>query len=187
MSDSNSLSSIEAFLLNQILDKSNSIKAMPSTQGKYPYFQLKESAKSPVNGVMGEAPSTAFKKVLQPTVVATRIPKDPGASKTKILLLIAAFINTDITKNGLLKEDDFSFYYNFSLNASGEPQLDIYITFNDEIKGDSYNYYAFEVGFESDSEILSQWQLDGVVTTQVFLYDKDPRTSRGTVTTVQGG
>lgn len=171
-------------LINQILSKASEITYNSSGNEPeyYPYRKLLDTVSGPKNKSVKSVSTGIFTKIIQPTVLACKSSGGQDES-TKMTVLIAAFINTE----KVLQNSDFSFYYDFSLSMLGEPQLNIYITFNDEIQGEEYNCYSFELGFESDPKILSQWQLDGVGTIQVFLYDKDPKTSRGTVTTVQSG
>lgn len=84
---------------------------------------------------------------------------------------------------------DFNLYYNYTLDADGLPQIAIYICYHkEEINATAYEYNTFEIyvykGAITDAN-NKEVELSEIQTVQVFLINTDPRTSRGTTTTVQ--
>ena len=178
-----SLSSSQASLLNQMLKRLDTIAIEPFTKEEpstFPYCKLLKESSSPLNGIVENLPKDILNSVIQPTVISYN--KSIGTN-TQIVVIATAFINTSTSLNS----NNFVVNYDFSLNVNGIPQLNIYISFDKNIEGEDYDYYAFEIGLDSDSMFTDQMQLNGVETVQVYLYDTDPKTSRGTVTTVQSG
>lgn len=79
----------------------------------------------------------------------------------------------------------FAVYQLYCISDIGEPQMQFFITSN-YTNGKTDNYYSVQLDFELTDESL---KADGVSITditsvQTFLWNVDPRTSRGTVTTV---
>lgn len=74
-----------------------------------------------------------------------------------------------------------------TLNSDGLPQLNIFIFYNDtDVTESTKQFYwenIFEINFPINS--ISGLALENIETVQVFLTNGDPRTSRGTVTTVK--
>lgn len=105
----------------------------------------------------------------------------------KLKVYAVCFINKEYE----LTYNEFTFYYDFSLNNSGEHQLNIFITFNEEErKTTDYKYYSFEFDFEKGAVHCangSEVPMEKIKTVQFFLINTDPETSRGTETTVQSG
>lgn len=88
-----------------------------------------------------------------------------------------------------VKNKDFHLKYNVSLNAIGKYALNVYIIFDKKEKdGMHYDFYSFDVRFLKKSIILEDQKyvkLSDIDTVEVFLVNLDPKTSRGTITTVQ--
>ncbi|MBC8754655.1 hypothetical protein H2O64_08210 [Kordia sp. YSTF-M3] len=100
---------------------------------------------------------------------------------------ICAVVFLGRSKN--VKNKDFTLKYNVCLNCIGKYQLNIYIIFNTpEKSGVKYDFYSFDIRFLKKSiklQELNNLPLSQVNTVEVFIINKDPKTSRGTVTTVQ--
>ncbi|WP_430409949.1 hypothetical protein [Kordia sp.] len=89
----------------------------------------------------------------------------------------------------------FNVSYQLVLNASGNYQINIYISFNrlnySSEESTPFEHYEFDIIFKENSISLisnsdvSSLDLKNVETVKVFLIRTNPKTSRGTVTTVQ--
>ncbi|TCI84442.1 hypothetical protein [Tenacibaculum sp. M341] len=121
--------------------------------------------------------------VLAPTVLT--FIKDNGKDKN-IFIQGVAFVNSDYG----VKKDQFEFYYNFTYKSSGEYQLNIYMTFihSDKNNEQGFRYYPFLMEFYegavkcSEEEVVS---LEKIKTVELFVVNRNPEASRGTVTTVK--
>ncbi|AXG71957.1 hypothetical protein KORDIASMS9_04215 [Kordia sp. SMS9] len=77
-------------------------------------------------------------------------------------------------------------------NTNSVPQfykILIYLCYNQNINPTStkFNLYAFDINFSTDAipdQSGNFYPLESIKTVEVFVLDKDPKTSRGTVTTV---
>jgi hypothetical protein len=106
-----------------------------------------------------------------------------------------------ISKEYKIKVLDFHLNYNYSFNEQGEPQLNIYIYFTKHITETEieygYDYCTFKItldkeGIGSSNQHEDPIEVkdtmvpqDDIQTVQAYVVNTDPRTSRGTVTTVQ--
>ena len=111
-------------------------------------------------------------------------------NNSQLKILMAAVVRT----SKKLTSGDFSFYYHFTYNSSGNYQLNFYITFDKSNKAvsdvNSYASFPFEVTLTEGSIKSANGAsvpLDSIKTVQVFLINEDPETTRGTETTVQPG
>ncbi len=154
-----------------------------SPKGTFMYYMpKKEPEKLPTFG-FDNIPSN----ILSPPVSHVYLLDDNTYRHKHIRINAVVFIAV----NKAVKNKDFILKYNISFNTVGKHQLNVYITFNKKEKeGKEYNFYSFDIRFLEasivleDSRILS---LSKINTVQVFLINKDPKGSRGTVTTVQSG
>ena len=126
---------------------------------------------------------------LLPTVVKAYFNKDVENPNDQSLSVFGvAFINE---KFGRLRERDFEVFYNFGLDFSGDYQMNIYITFtHTEELASEYNYYPFEVNFNEGAVCCAAGNpvpLEKITMVRTYLINRDPETSRGTVTSVQSG
>lgn len=121
--------------------------------------------------------------VLAPTVLTYL--RGEGKEKN-IFIQGVAFVNSDYG----VKKDQFEFYYNFTYKSSGEYQLNIYMTFihSDKNNEQGFRYYPFLMEFcdgaikSGDGETVP---IDKIKTVELFVINRNPETSRGTVTTVK--
>lgn len=185
------LNSVQARAVTEIVEKTTLIGLVNKediTADKippfYPYYSALDSISSPLNYLKAEIADKMggeFEALIPPTVLANK--KNDGDS-TVITLLIIGFINTNPVGD---IDESFKFRYDFSLDRVGNPQLNCYISFEKSIGGEDYTVYPFEVGLKSNSLDHQNVDLSIIETVKVFLFDKDPKTSRGTETTVQSG
>jgi hypothetical protein len=108
--------------------------------------------------------------------------------------VVSAILENEVLKVGLLltaktskslhETEGFQMNYQLTLNDYGLPQLNIYVLYS-ETNSEEMPYWdnSFQINF--DSNITPEINLGELTTIQVFLQDEDPRTSRGTVTTVK--
>ena len=87
-------------------------------------------------------------------------------------------------QNGL-ELDTLKFNYQLIINTLGLPQLNIYVCYSENDLGIKPKYWdnCFQINFSE--HITPKVNLSEIATIEVFLIDEDPRTSRGTVTTVK--
>lgn len=79
---------------------------------------------------------------------------------------------------------NFNIYLQYCVSESGLPQPQVYIAADFEILPSS-SYRSIKIVFNiTDADLPSYVLLKEIKTLQVFLWDVDPRTSRGTITTV---
>ncbi|MBC8754640.1 hypothetical protein H2O64_08135 [Kordia sp. YSTF-M3] len=99
-------------------------------------------------------------------------------------VLIVGLLLTAKTSKALHEMEDFQMNYQLTLNDYGLPQLNIYVLYS-ETNSEENPYWdnSFQITF--DRNITPEINLEELTTIQVFLQDEDPRTSRGTVTTVK--
>lgn len=124
------------------------------------------------------------KNLIAPITQASLI-EEPITEPKAIKIDIVAFVG----KIYDLKKEDFSYYYNISLTYNSKYQLTIYMTFAKTVEASKdYYYYPCNIEFMKDSIIGANKNpipLDQIETVEVVLVNRDPATSRGTVTTVQ--
>lgn len=108
--------------------------------------------------------------------------------KTNDILLVEAtvFVNSELR----LAQGDFNVFSNYVLSEIGEPQLNIYITYDRaSITTKTYSIIPFAIGYDSHSVVTESdrtiVELGRIKSVNVFLVNEDPRTSRGTTTIVQ--
>lgn len=78
---------------------------------------------------------------------------------------------------------DLKIYQNWYTDIEGFPQLQFFVSY-DMSETVSKDFFVYEVTFEAKSHPFED-QISHIKTIQTFLWDIDPVTSRGTVTTVQ--
>ncbi|WP_420574175.1 hypothetical protein [Kordia sp.] len=89
------------------------------------------------------------------------------------------------TKKPLINVERLQFNYQFVLGDFGLPQLNIYVSFNEAHSPEMPVYWDNTFQIVVNKNISQDIDLNEIVTVQVFLVDDDPRTTRGTVTTVK--
>jgi hypothetical protein len=85
------------------------------------------------------------------------------------------------------KEDedlDFRIYQNCYIDLEGNPQLQFFVAY-DLIETKDTTFFVYEVDFTVSSIPYGPEALSKIKKIETFLWDIDPVTSRGTVTTVQ--
>ena len=85
------------------------------------------------------------------------------------------------------KEDedlDFRIYQNCYIDLEGNPQLQFFVAY-DLIETKNTTFFVYEVDFTVSSIPYGPEALSKIKKIETFLWDIDPVTSRGTVTTVQ--
>ncbi|TDW47222.1 hypothetical protein EV144_105240 [Flavobacterium sp. 270] len=80
------------------------------------------------------------------------------------------------------KDLDFGIYQNCYIDLNGNPQLQFFISY-DLVETKETDFLIYEVAFNAID--IPYGSLSKISTIQTFLWDIDPVTSRGTVTTVQ--
>ncbi len=121
--------------------------------------------------------------VLAPTVLSFL----RGEGKNQNIFIEGiAFVNSDY---GVEKEQ-FEFYYNFTYKSSGDYQLNIYMTFIHSDKNNKKGFiaYPFLMEFYKGAIECSEKEpvpLEKIQTVELFVVNRNPETSRGTVTTVK--
>lgn len=80
-------------------------------------------------------------------------------------------------------QPNFSVSYEFTTCNSGVPQISLYICYDEKIITPYNQYIPYSLAI-SDLP-LSNEQGQTIINLKTFLWDEDPVTSRGTVTTVQ--
>ncbi|WP_046757082.1 hypothetical protein [Kordia jejudonensis] len=97
-----------------------------------------------------------------------------------------------VRRNREVEETSFELTYQVTFNPLGSYQLNIYIQFTPnstptDLDSNMYNCFEFDIVFPSDSIKLDDKSLDLIDfdSVEVFLIRTNPKTSRGTVTTVQ--
>lgn len=128
-------------------------------------------------------PNFDFKK-FNSSVLLTPIVVSTFDSDTNFIL-----VNTVTFINAQQDPKHFNLFFNYTLNDNGEPQLSIYICYvANEIPAKTYIIKPFMIYFSSNSVKNGSKQiipLNRIKAIKVFLVNRDPRTSRGTMTTVQ--
>ncbi len=118
-------------------------------------------------------------------IAQAAITKEATTGHKLIKIDIVAFVG----KVYDLKKEDFSYYYNISLNYNSKYQLTVYMAFARTVEASKdYYYYPCNIQFKKDSildALKDPIPLDQFDTVQIILVNQDPATSRGTVTTVQ--
>ena len=119
--------------------------------------------------------------------------KATGYSLTPYVISTSIFIVYDNTTDSE-ETLGFDIRHNCSLNSNGNIQLNLYLQFGKSLPDTQtrieknvpigVNYFLFEYRLNSDR---ADTALSGVKEVNVVIFKDDPRTSRGTVTVVQGG
>ncbi|MGH1386907.1 hypothetical protein [Kordia sp.] len=173
------------------------------------------TTKIEVNGIPitteKKAPSNAYLKIINRHEVPSI--SDVTISNRLLAPIAQSYINTNekyevenihveaiifIKQKLNVKTSEIKLKYNIGFNNSGQEQLNIYVSFESSepkeptLDDESlYYFYYLNIYFEgkeiigkSDTNIY-QVPSENIKTVQLFLIKEDPRTSRGTVTTVQ--
>lgn len=78
----------------------------------------------------------------------------------------------------------FTVYQYYGIDVDGQPIVQFFIAYDyKETQAQVFN--AFQLNFQVNPALLPSLNLSDIKTVQTFLWDTDPVTSRGTVTTVQ--
>ncbi|MEN2414997.1 hypothetical protein [Flavobacterium mesophilum] len=118
-------------------------------------------------------PESKSKSLLSPLVEALY---NNGTMTITAVIFVAPLENEAI---------DLKIYQNWYTNIEGFPQLQFFVSYDMSEKV-SKDFLVYEVTFDAKS-FPFQDQMSQIKTIQTFLWDVDPVTSRGTVTTVQSG
>jgi len=104
----------------------------------------------------------------------------------------AFFVDGIITVNAIVfvdskakKTTEFNVIQNCYIDIEGDPQLQFFVCYNLDEKEASKNFWVYEITFQVQP--IDPFDISKVETLQTFLWDIDPITSRGTVTTVKRG
>ncbi|MEM6717696.1 MAG: hypothetical protein AAF611_00130 [Bacteroidota bacterium] len=107
-----------------------------------------------------------------------------NAKNERLTISIILFIDTGYA----VRQDEVSFNYNNTINGVGEVQFNVYAYFNRPgpilITG-NYNIYSYTIFVNNSQNFFPNINTEGNKTVQVSLINVDPRTSRGTKTTIQ--
>ena len=136
------------------------------------------------------SPTTNFKKVpnrslIPPIADAFVLQDKTGVDYLYITTVVLISEALNITQN------EFIIKYNLSLYSKNTYQLNVYVIFNkkDLADSDEYLYYPIEIYFGQKSIFIDQTppavNVRDIGAINIFLVDTDPKTSRGTMTTVQ--
>ncbi|WP_271782188.1 hypothetical protein [Aquimarina algiphila] len=115
---------------------------------------------------------------LLPPLARVNIVNEPN--KTYFAINIIAFVNSTIVK----PITSFEIYYEYGICNLGKPQLTFYVSYTNSgnQKTKTYNaYHLNTIEFFVDNSTKKTANTESV---RVFLWNDDPETSRGTVTTV---
>jgi len=78
-----------------------------------------------------------------------------------------------------------SIYQNYAIGGDGNPLFQFFITY-DAQETTAKDFNAYQVNFSFDADGLPDYlKLSDVSAVEIFLWDVDPRDSRGTITNVQ--
>lgn len=80
-----------------------------------------------------------------------------------------------------LNASSFTIFQDYSISETGEPRLQFFISY-DAVETETTNFQAYQISFQSLPTVFLN---KDITTIQTFLWDTDPISSRGTVTTVQ--
>lgn len=83
-------------------------------------------------------------------------------------------------------ELDFKIYQNWYIDIEGQRQLQFFIAY-DILDDPETEFDVYETSFKAEPYPYGKDTFANITTIQTFLWDIDPETSRGTVTTVQQG
>ncbi|MBC8754656.1 hypothetical protein H2O64_08215 [Kordia sp. YSTF-M3] len=124
-------------------------------------------------------------QLISPVVQAYITINDDVAESIQIQSIL--FIDIDFN----IKIEDLNLNYSVHFNNSGQEQLNIHIYFSKDpnllqVQGE-YFFYPLNIFLKrlTPEESPHSIPLENIKTVQVFLINVDPRTSRGTITTVQ--
>lgn len=116
--------------------------------------------------------------------------------------LLPPLVQASLTKDGVLNvtaiiyvDEAISYLRSFLVNAllnigeAGNPQFQFFISANLEAGSPdprgTTSYIGYQITFEAPQGMLEDTMtMSDILTIETFLWDKDPKTSRGTVTTV---
>ncbi|EDP96243.1 hypothetical protein U8527_09035 [Kordia algicida OT-1] len=180
MSDSPQAEVLEQGVPGNILTRLQEAQE-PYTGKKFFRFTLSEP---------GHVPRTNFKNVLStmlipPITDAYILQDNENVDYLYIRTVVLLNAGLGITNN------DFIIKYNLSLYVTNNYQINIYVIFNQDDKASANNclYYPIEIYFGQKSIFIDQTppalDINSIGAINVFLVDTDPKTSRGTMTTVQ--
>lgn len=149
------------------------------------YIEIKSS----LNGLKdGVGVSATFKKNEPAVAQQINIPDDFGFLNVNVRNIKVAGNNMTIDINTTLNISNEgtptqNLFYDYGLNNRGLPNLIIYIIYRETGTGSKENiiFDHFEINFENQESKIQFSEFD---TIEIFIIDEDPRTSRGTVTTV---
>ncbi len=109
--------------------------------------------------------------------------KDPSQSTIgiSVFFMVDQALYEKYINNSLV----FTVYQYFCLGNEGQPQLQFYITSNYQNGNtDIYNYGQLQFLVTNDSLKSIGLTVADIFSIQTFMWDLDPKTSRGTITTV---
>jgi hypothetical protein len=120
-----------------------------------------------------------FKRTIPPPYNVNAILEDSGS--------ISVYASVLIPQTPMLRpkqiETPFNVTQVFSLDSDGKPKLQFYFCYNGAYDSRALNEFHYRLT-ASDASLPSGFQMKDVLSVEVFLWDEDPKTSRGTVTTV---
>jgi len=151
-------------------------------------METSNSAESIVN-----APGTPLSSKVTVSAIGT-IRTDTQETKDLVVSPVSvATINTALDTIQLMvvvfvpktTPSSFIITQSYSTNASGYPELQFYICTDYLVHSGTNNFDGYQLNFTADATSLPEGVLlKDIVTIESFLWNKDPKTSRGTVTTV---
>lgn len=151
--------------MKKITPKSNDGETNP------PGFSIETTESTKVGQI--SFPERRTRALLSPLVEAYLEDKNK-----KLLIRAVVFIAPD--ENAM----NFTIYQNWFVNIEGTPQLQFFICYDmKEIEGKDFDIY--EVSFYAVDTPFGKNAFSHLKTIETFVWDVDPVTSRGTVTTVQ--
>jgi hypothetical protein len=124
--------------------------------------------------------NVTFQETKSIEILAPYVEAVYSARENTLTMNAVIYVAAEAIKNEVL---DYSIIQNTYIDIEGQAQLQFFIVYNqpEELSGDLFIY---EIIFQADSTIFIGG-LSNLTSIQTFLWDIDPVTSRGTVTTVQ--
>ena len=130
-----------------------------------------------------------YPDLLAPTVIAN-YKKGDNEIDVHCIAIINKEYELELTKNL-----NFDFYYNFTLDSSGGYQLNVYMAFHfprrlniEHETTEVYQSHTFNLKIKKGALMCSESKkipLNVIKTIELFVINRNPETSRGTVTTVK--
>jgi hypothetical protein len=138
------------------------------------------STKQQINTCKTIFPSEQLYNIALPPINRVSYNADSGSLHVNTFFLVDAALIEEHANDIL-----FTVYQLYCISDVGEPQLQFYVTAN-YTNGKTNEYYSVQVDFyvTNDSLTGSGVLVQDITSVQTFLWNVDPRTSRGTVTTV---